>query len=254
MADWHASPHLPEKEAWWNPTKPWHYVVALGGSLIAVGMGWYYMGQNPQHLGGRDIPVLMAEPGPVRMASDQYDKPMVPHQEKLLYEKLDPTGALEKVLKLAPSAETPLDLQEALGLSQEMTWDLSPKEEGFFVDDDMNAPKVTLPKTPVKSDKATGKTGPVVATGKSGVFKGKYWVQLAVASSQKEANAHWQVLKKKHRSILCRYHPQIVRVDLGKGKGMKYQVHLGHFADLSTADKLCQNLQEKGSTCIVGRG
>ena len=231
-----------EKEVWWNPKKPWQYTVGLLSLMGLIGGGAWYVYEGKSFVPAQDsYPTIRADPGPVRLLSDNYDKPFTRHQEKLLYEKLDPTGALEKIIKIMPPEEKPLDLQTILGLSDQVTLGV------------VHEPPCSKETTSDTQQDHSIKVTPNIFQTQTDLFKKKYWIQLGVKSSQKEANILWQTLKKKHKNLLYRYHPQIVRIHTAKQKA-QYELRLGYFMEMKTTDTLCQKLQLQGTHCIVVLG
>ncbi len=255
MSYWKVPTSPDEDQPWWLLVHPGHFVVATILVVGAILYGWQYFQDGGAVVPANELPLIQAEPGPVRIRSEEYIQPLVGKQEKLLFQNLDPTGELEKVVKLAPGAETPMDLQEVLNLPGTMSWDLTnegfeeawadaqegkAQDAGEAIDPYGGKEGIDVSKLGKPSAKKTAQKASVAAK--------KYWVQIGVASSKKKANAMWKTLKSKYPAILGRHHPKIVRV------GKKYHIHLGYFKDPKTADKLAQALQAKGTTAVVGRG
>ena len=111
-----------------------------------------------------------------------------------------------------------------------------------------DAPK-PVEKVEKETSQPTKKEAAVVATKQKSVSGGPR-VQLGAFKSQKEADATWGRIMKKHKSLLGNYDHDVVRADLGK-KGVFYRLQVVPFESASAAKSLCKQLSSRKQDCFV---
>ena len=229
MKTWKVPTSAQRAQWFWNPKQPTTYFAVL--SLVIVCFGFWYMGETTtQAQSYESLLFIDAEPGPVRVLYEEA-QPVVSAQEKRLYETLEGKETFEATPK------TMQEPQDIVSPTRDV-WDLTNVHEGVQKKSNATAPSSV-------SQQHAGH--------RPSLFRDKYWIQLGTTGSREDAYALWTRLKQKNRKVLLPYEPMILRVNLGRTLGVKYQVHLGYF-DEEIASMLCQSLQDAGIACIVGRG
>jgi SPOR domain len=89
-----------------------------------------------------------------------------------------------------------------------------------------------------------------VETELAAVASAAYWIQLAAAKSEAEAQTLWTRIQARHRDVLGTLALRVGRVDLG-AQGIFYRVQAGPFADKGAAQSACSKLKAKKQACIV---
>jgi cbb3-type cytochrome oxidase subunit 3 len=112
--DMRGRPHPDEGEQANQPRR------GLAGTLIVVtaivlfaGVIWYAYSQGRRAGSDSVAPLLRADPGPTKVRPDQPGGMDVPHQDKLVYERLQLGQSGEKVERLLPPPESPLERPKA---------------------------------------------------------------------------------------------------------------------------------------------
>ncbi|MEX2644327.1 MAG: SPOR domain-containing protein [Acetobacterales bacterium] len=83
-------------------------VVLLVLLLVAGGLvGWQYFAAFTQQSAQQEIPIVRAEPGPVKVRPEEPGGMRIPNQDKLVYGRLGETGE-PRVERLMPPAEQPM--------------------------------------------------------------------------------------------------------------------------------------------------
>jgi tetratricopeptide (TPR) repeat protein len=74
-------------------------------------------------------------------------------------------------------------------------------------------------------------------------------VHLASYRSKGKAEAGWRTIKRKHSKLLNKLDSEIVKVNLGPGKGVFYRLKVGPVADKKAAGSLCSKLKRRRQFC-----
>ena len=90
------------------------------------------------------------------------------------------------------------------------------------------------------------KTSLPVLTSKGGP---KPALHLASFRSKKSANRAWLQLRRAHRSILGKKKSEVIRVNLGRSKGVYYRLIAGPFISSSAAAQACKKLKSRRQYC-----
>ena len=180
------------------------------------------------------IPLIKADPGPLKVKPKHPGGLKIPNQDKLVFERITPEIRTAGVEKLAPEPEEPIATNDV------STGNTPPQDsKRLIIPQSINKLK-PLPTSPIKI--IANKTNADPA----------YQIQLAAFRKEDQAKASWVKLKKNHAEILEGLMPITVRVDLGK-KGVYFRVQAGYFNDLKAARSTCDKLKEKGQGCIIKR-
>ncbi len=82
-------------------------------------------------------------------------------------------------------------------------------------------------------------------------------LHLASYRSEADANRGWTQLRRAFRSLIGDLHPEVVRVNLGPGKGVYYRLIVGPLANQAEVTRICKNLKDRRQYCepaFVGAG
>ena len=74
-------------------------------------------------------------------------------------------------------------------------------------------------------------------------------IHLASYRSKGKAEKGWKQIKRKHRKLLNKLGSEIVKVNLGPGKGVFYRLNAGPLAGKSAAGSLCRKLKRRRQFC-----
>lgn len=218
----------------------------VGGAVVALvlfaGFIWYAWDQSR----GKGVilpPVVRAEPGPAKVEPESPGGMEVPHQDKLVYERLDSEFG-EQVEQLLPLPEA---LASGLGEVEGLASDAELLAEGgpVALPDDAASDLLQAEDEAAESPAAEVPT-PAEITPRS------FLLQLYSVQSEERASAGWERLKVRHGELLTGLSPDIQRADLGE-RGVFYRLRIGPFADRASAEALCAQLKERGQDCLVAR-
>ena len=67
--------------------------------------------------------------------------------------------------------------------------------------------------------------------------------------SKKSANRAWIQIRRAHRSILGKMKSEVVRINLGRKKGVYYRLIAGPFKTTAAATKACKKLKSRRQYC-----
>ncbi len=231
--------------------------LALGGAVIALlllgGYGWYAFDQGDQSDVILAPPVIKAEQGPAKVEPDSPGGMDVPHQDKMVYNRVNSGASDAEAEDIIDSAEKPSS-PSAAGLSLVIaprdTKKVAPAPE---------LPDQTAAATPSRAEVAAERAkvaakreraAKAAARAASSVANGNYVVQVASFRARERAEAAWGTLAKKHDDLLGFLSSDIKRADLG-AKGIYYRLRVGPFADRPAASALCSNLKSRRVDCLV---
>ena len=110
---------------------------------------------------------------------------------------------------------------------------------------------VNLLAAPARTDqpRVTASTAPTAAAAPA---RSGYVVQVSSQRSVDQAQASFESMKRRYKSVLGGFNPDIQRADLG-AKGIYYRVRVGPMASRETALRLCEQLKSAGGSCFVTR-
>ena len=74
-------------------------------------------------------------------------------------------------------------------------------------------------------------------------------LHLASFRSEKSANRAWLQLRRAHRSVLGKMKPEVMRVNLGRSKGVYYRLIVGPFTNSTAAAQACKKLKSRRQYC-----
>jgi len=219
-----------------------HLVLAVVGLAVLGGGGWLVyrvVGVGPP----AEVPLIRAEPGPIKTRPEKPGGLEVPNQDKLVYRVVGDDGGKAVAERLLPPPEEPLPAMVAPPPPEAKAPPAPAPAEPAA------APEAPAPPSPPPTKPVRAAT-PAVASTSSAKSKGVL-IQLAAFKKAGEATAAWARIHKANRDLLGDLTPAVVRVDLGGGKGVFFRLRAGPFASLAGARTLCAKLKVRKLECIV---
>ena len=202
--------------------------------IFALGALYSLYEANPNKSITTRIPLIKADPGPLKVKPKHPGGLKIPNQDKLVFERITPETRTAGVEKLAPEPEEPIATIEV------STGEKPPQKSKRLI-----IPKADKKMKPVPTSSIE------IPENQENVDPG-YKIQLAAFREEEQAKASWMKLKNTHAEILETLIPLTVRVDLGK-KGVYFRVQAGYFNELKDARSTCVKLKAKGQGCIIKR-
>lgn len=226
--------------------------------LIPVFLGaagwaaWHYLGDLLVIEDSYDVPLVRADPGPVKIRPENPGGMQVPDQDKLVYDRMrgkEKPPQVESLLPkpespLPPPTETPAPVEKAAAAPLPLTPPAPPKTAPAEASTaEVLAAKPPRPARPPPVPKAV----PAPDTG-AGLR-----VQLAAVRSPEQARGEWERLRRKNGDLLGKLRLFITKADLGPGKGIYFRLRAGPLASEAKAKALCASLAERKVGCLVIR-
>jgi hypothetical protein len=265
--------------------------VGAGALLVALSLTvWYAFGSGGRG-GDGAVPLIAADHGPIKIRPEQPGGMEVPHQDKLVFERLNPGKAgTGKVERLLPGPEEPLPPPEA-PLPEPAALPTTPAPASATVTaanetappqlasptpvakteappialgaaaDILAAPSPAAPPAPAKPPPpsqapvrpALPQAQPPAQAALAPAPAAGRGVRLQIASvpSEAVAKSELQRLQRRFPSELGSLPANIVRADLG-ARGVFYRVQVGPIDD-SRASAVCSTLKAQSVGCIPVR-
>jgi outer membrane biosynthesis protein TonB len=245
---------------------------------LAMVLWWLRPGGDEADVAIQDVPVIRADPLPVKVRPTDPGGLEVADRDKLVYRRFGREGDGPAVERLLPPPEQPAPPPEPTpppAPSEISTApDLPPPPEAPGAtqaapqlpkgEDVVETAIATTPPEPA-TEKAPPPPAPSPAPAKDAtaavaappvppksVAAGDFHVQVAALRSETQAKAAWSDLQRKHADLLGTLTFSVVRADLGS-KGVFYRVRGGPIASDETARDLCAKLKARGIGCMVVR-
>ena len=261
-------------------------LVATIGALVVAAFGWvawiaYDEGVRTGEV--KTVPVIHADIGEIKRKPAEPGGLVVPHQDKLVFNRLAPGQADEPIERLLPLPEVPLALPakesnkppavKSVGPvsappDTEIATALTPKlvEPGPLPKPPVVAavepppappalppePAQLAAKTPPPPPELAVKTpAPAPSVEKAPALKdGAAWrIQLVSLSSLEGAETVWGRMQKANTDLLGGLELLVQTVKLPKGTF--YRVQAGPLANRAAADSLCGTLKSRKQDCLV---
>ncbi len=224
-------------------------LVLAGGS---AGAGWYLYGGNLLAGTEGEVPVIRAADGPVKVRPENPGGMAIPDRDKLIYERLKGAEEDYRVERLLPRPEAPL-------APPAPTAETVKSPEPAIAEKPVAEPilnPASIPKMETVAKTASPPPAPPPVPAANAVPAGPrnvYRVQLAAVRSEDAAGSEWIRLKKKNGDLLDGLTLNVIRVDLGAGKGVFYRLRAGPLASEAAAKKLCERLSSRKIGCLIVR-
>jgi len=228
-----------------------------------------------------DVPVIAADPAPIKIRPESPGGMQVPNQGRLVYGVIDGSSAQPRVERLLPSPEKPVAVDEVLKRSvpeanevvsanaPRGTADVNPSAPVRLTPSLPSAEDVTKmappapppvpraapqavapPKPPRPRATQTARATPVPAAPTTDLEK-LYRVQLAASRTESAVRSEWDRLRRRHIDLLGELNLQVMRIDLGGTKGIFYRLRAGPLVNSASAKTLCERLKQRKLGCLV---
>lgn len=279
------------QDKWWKVESPSSFALTFLAIASVIGCGWYFFGPDQDGSGPLPVPLIQAEAGPSKIRPENAGETNIPHQDKLVYNRLNPdentSDNPRNIERLLPPPETPvIPNQQARTDGQTPTID--PNKPVVMAEDDMAgdarenhtfpgfspppaAEKEGIQPQGAKIEGIPGESQPVLNEDHLAVqekkpaatvlsqsvekveknARGGFRIQIASLPSPDLAKREWMRLQKSYAPVLSNQTPHFVRVDLGARKGVYHRIQIGHFKTRQDAQSLSRQLTQAGLACLV---
>ncbi len=242
-------------------------LVAAVGLLVVAAFGWVAwiaFDEGVRTGAVKTVPVIRADAGEVKRKPDDPGGLVVPHQDKLVFNRLAPGQADEPIERLLPLPEVPLalpvnersqPLEKTIGPTTVAPATIitapTPKLVEPAPDKELPEPTELAAKTPPPPPaEISAKTPAPVAQTTPAIASGTAWrIQLISLSSLKGAEQVWARMQKANTDLLGGLELRVQTVKLPKGTF--YRVQAGPLADRTAAASLCGSLKTRKQDCLV---
>lgn len=257
----------------------------LGGiiSVVVFLSIAYVMYKSSRPINLEDLPVIKADTEPIK--EKPQDSTQVIHQDKIVYDNISGDIRKDEVEKIIPAPEEVISIPEA-----EVEGTLSDEEKQNIIQAfDELAPekeyKINYIKNPIKTFKKE-KSQNIIKSGDLLIVEKKtpqinrtnikkrrlrltdfasklvtdsfskslegIMVQVASLPSRSAADKEYNRLTYKNR-FLKKYKKKIIKVDLGREKGIKYRLQVGPFKNKNIAQNVISTLKNNGFNAYIAR-
>ena len=194
------------------------------GSIFALflfaGVLWYlYYQKNLRD--AENPPLIAAETNPIRERPDDPGGMDVPHQDKLIFGKINGEGT-EMEDSVQPGPEQPIE-------------DFNEPTIEDLIEETEPVPQ------PVRMAEVTN---PPVSTA------GNFMIQLGAYSERKSADDAWAEMQSQHTQLLALLVPDIDTVTTSTGHTL-HRLRSGYFETRAEAERLCSQLKQRGQECLA---
>lgn len=240
-------------------------VLALVALVVFAGAAWYAYTWGVGEVAPEDLPVIEAEPGPIKSRPESPGGMEVPYQDQAILNDAAPNPDKPQVERLLPPPETPAPPQPLQETAPKVPAMPAPEPVAELP---VKAPEPVAEAAPAPpAETATGgtattETAPAEAAAAPGTTAGEVapsapaagdWVvQLASLKSRDGVTTEWARLQKKFPELLGPRALDIQTVDLS-GKGTYHRLRVGYFADRAAAVRFCDRLKAGGQDCLAAK-
>ena len=258
----------------------------LIGLVSVVVVGWFAFQQGIRSGAEEAAPVVRAASEAFKRKPDEPGGLDVPHQDKLVFNRLAPGQVQEPVERLLPPPEEPTERPPAPAVTEPMP--AAPPQQVTAPPSDLPERVVAAtpppsavpepaaepaPPPPPAPPVATSKPAEVAAAPpavpapfvreaepqaapkpaaapKSAASAGKGWkIQLAAVSSEAAAKSEWSGMKAKNSDLLGSLALNIQTIKLDRGTF--YRIQAGPLANADAARALCGKLKARSQDCLI---
>ncbi len=219
-------------------------------TLIALA---FYFKSDVQTYFQKELIVVEAETGPIKIRPDHATELTTPHREKTIYKSLEQEGLTIGQEKLLNKPEEPLMQNPVLAdnffdnfVAPEASSDTLAIDGLNDTDESPIMPSLSyqiyLP-YPTKNPKA------------SSLHSDQYFVQLTSPTNADDVNTLIKRIQSNSElsPLILPYEKKGIVVDLGAGHGLDYRLQIGPLLSLEEGQKICENLGMYGCMIIAHR-
>lgn len=251
-------------------------VLVLLAVVVVVAYNWGV------EQGARRAPLLVqADSGPVKVRPENPGGMAVPHQDRLIYDRMTGGDTREPVEQLLPGPEEPVQAPApAAGTAEKQP--AAPPTDNQAASTAASGPAAPsagretgasqaagassvveskpLAEPPHAAAPPAGQAAPAARTQpprvaaleqpKPSAASGPAYIQLGAVREAGAATGEWARLTRQMPDLLGSRTLQARRVDLGS-KGVYYRLQTGPFAQRSDAQRLCDQIKARGAGCMV---
>ncbi|MFQ5775185.1 MAG: SPOR domain-containing protein [Kiloniellaceae bacterium] len=227
-------------------------LAAFGGVI------WYAYNWGVGTIDNEELPLIRAEPGPIKTRPLRPGGLDVPHQDALVLNEITPDPAKPQVERLLPPPEVPKPPKPLTAAptggaegAQEAkpTAPPTPTAQSPGLQPAAGAP--APPAEAAAAEAAPAPPPPAKATQTAvAPASGSFLVQLASLKDRKGVTGEWARLQKAFPGLLGDKELAVQTVDL-RGRGTFHRVRAGYFPDRASAEALCAQLKAKKQDCLV---
>lgn len=242
---------------------------------VFAGAAWYAYNWGLGEVAPEALPVVEAEPGPIKSRPESPGGLEVPYQDQAILNDAVPDPDNPQVERLLPPPEVPAPPEPPPQAVPEAPESKMPAE----LPASESAPAVTT--APVEPSEATAAAAPepppaaaevtaevpaqVTAeapaetapeapapAAPSAPAAGDWVVQLASFKSRDAATGEWARLQGKFPELLGRRAPDVQSAEIA-GQGTFYRLRAGYFDDRDAAVRFCDRLKAGGQDCLAAK-
>jgi len=236
-------------------------LIALIVLAVFAGVAWYAYNWGVGEVAPGSLPVIEAEPGPIKSRPESPGGMEVPYQDQAILNDVAPDPDKPQVERLLPPPEVPVPpepLQQAapdLPSAEPPAAESQPGETAPSVPETVAEAPALVAKVVPEVPAATAAAAPVPATAEVAAgpsSAGNWVVQLASLKSRDGATAEWARLQKKFPDLIGPRALDIQSVDIA-GQGTFHRLRVGYFADRAAAVGFCERLKAGGQDCLAAK-
>jgi cell division septation protein DedD len=257
---------------------PWRRSVRILAVVVSFGffgfITWFSYQQGHQDGSDSTPPLIKVDVNPSMVRHDKPGGMKIPDQDKLVYNRVDPSAQAPTVERLLMPPEIPLPRgqSDTASSSQKVPEPLFPKTGQFFdipvpVIPEQLPPQFESDQEPSPIPQAQGPQNPVPAVPPAPVQvaapkatavppavspAGGYLVQLGAFRSEDTARVGWTRIQGQQKDLLAAMTSSFQRADIGS-KGVFFRLRAGPLASESAAKNICAELAKRKVSCLVIR-
>ncbi|MBS27404.1 MAG: hypothetical protein CL566_00525 [Alphaproteobacteria bacterium] len=219
----------------------------VAGVVVLGGVVWFAYQQGIKSGAEEAAPVITADGEPFKRKPKKPGGLDVPHQDKLVFNRLAPGQVEEPVEKLLPPPEEPAERPEA-----SVDTAAASVEEVVETEPEPPAPpaRPTAAPPPPEPVMVTPPPVPAPPPAKAAEPEGDRWrIQLASVSSRDRALSEWDRLKTRNTDLLGTLKLNVESAKLSNGTF--YRIQAGPLAGRLAASDLCGELKSRNQDCLI---
>ncbi len=243
-----------------TPLKPLLIGTTCVALLVFAALAWYGYSKVAVTKTEGGLPVVEADSSMSKTKPTDPGGMDIPHQDTLVYNRMDKNAKAEDVEQLLPTPEKPVEITEdAPAAAPPQTAETATPAETTPAAD--AKPPVTAAETPVAKPAPVTPTpaptttaadqkpvAPVTEMATAG-GDAAFNIQLAAVKEQDKASAEWKKMQSKNGDVLGTLNPQYVKADVGD-KGTFFRVQAGPMTRAAAA-AVCDKLKTRQQPCMV---